>query len=371
MARALPSLAESPAGIDTLVRIAVFAVDPAERDLARRVIRSVCVERGIVAASIQGLYEAVAQGRIAGFSVPICHLRGPVYDAARAAFRAAKALQVGAFQFAISRVEMEDGCTRPAEYSACILAAALREGWTGPVFLRSDLAIREAVDAAFFNLELDGSPFIAPEPPSAQERQRACAERAADTAKFVRSLQPPGLEISVCGRLRGNRCSVEEVEAFLEACLRRASGAAMSTLSVPWSATSTDFEILRDIGAVCRARGVAGAGPAVEATLPEEKYREFPRNDAVEVHLAAALQQIVAEHPKLPEALRKASAARAWGTLKRELWELPPAALHAIGEALESKFLRTFSLLGVKGTRKLIEAHVKPVPVLTPLSAGL
>jgi hypothetical protein len=155
------------------------------------------------------------------------------------------------------------------------------------------------------------------------------------------------------------------------ACQRRAEGPAISTLSVPWAATSTNFEVLRDIGAACRARGVAGAGPAVEATLPEEKYREFPRNDAVEVHLAAALQQVVAEHPKLPDALRKASAARAWGTHKRDLWDLPPAALQAIGETLESKFLRTFSLLAVKGTRKLIEAYVKPVPVLSPLSAGL
>ena len=40
MARALPALAETPSGIDTLVRIAVFSIDTAERDAARRVIRT-------------------------------------------------------------------------------------------------------------------------------------------------------------------------------------------------------------------------------------------------------------------------------------------------------------------------------------------
>src|SRR5207237_3335618 len=138
MARAMPSLAESAAGIDTLVRIAVFSVDPAERDLARRTIRAAGAGRGIHSASIQGLYDAVAQGRVAGFTVPAHNLRGLIYDSARAAFRAAKSLKVGAFIFEISRGEMAYCLVRPAEYSACVLAAALREEWKGPVFLQGD-----------------------------------------------------------------------------------------------------------------------------------------------------------------------------------------------------------------------------------------
>ena len=134
MARALPTLAESPAGIDTLVRIAVFSIDAAERDRARRAIHAACAERGIIPASIQGLYDAVAQGRIAGFTVPAHNLRGLIYDSARAAFRAAKSLGVGAFIFEISRGEMAYCLVRPPEYSACIMAAALREEWRGPVF---------------------------------------------------------------------------------------------------------------------------------------------------------------------------------------------------------------------------------------------
>jgi hypothetical protein len=39
------------------------------------VIRTAAAERGAPPASIQGLYDAVAQGRIAGFTVPAFNLR--------------------------------------------------------------------------------------------------------------------------------------------------------------------------------------------------------------------------------------------------------------------------------------------------------
>src|SRR5438045_4125558 len=68
MARALPSLADSPAGIDSLVRVAVFGEDARARNDARRAIRSAALERSILPASIQGLYDAVAQGKVAGFT---------------------------------------------------------------------------------------------------------------------------------------------------------------------------------------------------------------------------------------------------------------------------------------------------------------
>jgi len=62
---------------------------------------------------------------------------------------------------------------------------------------------------------------------------------------------------------------------------------------------------------------------------------------------------------------------RAWGPFKREMWDMDPEALKAIGESLEIKFARIFSLLGVKGTRKITEQYVKPVLVQVPQPAGL
>ncbi len=73
-----------------------------------------------------------------GFTVPAINIRGLTYDVARAIFRTAKGKNVGAFIFEIARSEIGYTKQRPLEYSACVLAAAVREGYTGPVFLQGD-----------------------------------------------------------------------------------------------------------------------------------------------------------------------------------------------------------------------------------------
>ncbi|MBI3855789.1 MAG: class II fructose-bisphosphate aldolase [Planctomycetes bacterium] len=434
MARALPALAESPSGIDTLVRIAVFSVDASERDAARRAIRRAAAGRGIHTASIQGLYEAVAQGRIAGFTVPAHNLRGLIYDSARAAFRAAKKQEVGAFIFEISRGEMEYCLVRPAEYSACVFAAALRENWSGPVFIQGDhfqfpakqyaadpaavsadltAATREAVDAGFLNIDIDPSTLVDLSKPSLKEQQRHNYERAAELTEFIRSIQPPGVEISVggeIGEVGKENSTVAEFEAFFEGYRERWSGKPISKLSVQTGTAhggivnpdgsrakpAIDFNVLRDLSAACRRRGIAGTVQHGASTLPEEMFRQFPMHDAVEIHLATELQRIILDHPKMPKELRAKAARwveetrppewkagqtpaqnfekavkRAWGPLKREMWDMDPDALQAIMDSLEARFSRTFALLGVKGTRKIVDQYVKPVPVMAAQPAGL
>jgi fructose/tagatose bisphosphate aldolase len=431
MARAVPTLADD---IDTLVRIAVFAVDAAERDAARRAIRASAAERGIHTASIQGLYDAVAQGRIAGFTVPAHNLRGLVYDTARAAFRAAKTLDAGAFIFEISRGEMAYCFIRPAEYSACVLAAAIRENWKGPVFIQGDhfqfpakeyfadpakvtdeikAATREAVDAGFLNIDIDPSTLVVLERPTLKEQQRDNYERSAELTEFIRSIQPPGIEISVggeIGEVGKHNSTVEEFEAFFEGYRERWSGKPISKLSVQTGTSHggvvnpdgsrakpvIDFDVLREISAACRRHGIAGTVQHGASTLPEDMFVEFLRNDAVEIHLATELQRIIFDHPKLPKDLRRKAerwveetrppewkssqtpaqnfekaVKRSWGPLKREMWDMPAGALQAVMESLEARFVRTFTLLGVKGTRKIVDQYVKPVPLPAPQPAGL
>jgi fructose/tagatose bisphosphate aldolase len=434
MARALPALIDSPSGIDTLVRSAVFGEAPAERDAARRAIHAASVERGIFTASIQGLYDAVAGGQAKGFTVPAHNLRGLIYDEARAAFRAAKALDVGAFIFEISRGEMAYCFVRPAEYSACILAAAIREDWKGPVFIQGDhfqfpaeeyfrepekvtneikAATREAVDAGFLNIDIDPSTLVVLDRPTVKEQQRDNYERSAEMTAFIRSIQPPGVEISVggeIGEVGKDNSTVEEFEAYYQGYRERYQGRPISKLSVqtgtahggvinPDGSRATpalDFSVLRDLSAACRRHGIAGTVQHGASTLPEELFGEFPKNDAVEIHLATELQRIVFDHPKLPKDLRRKAerwveetrppewkagqtpaqnfekaVKRSWGPLKRDFWDLPPDALQAIMASLEARFQRTFTLLGVNGTRKIVDQFVKPVPVLPPPPSGL
>jgi len=53
-------------------------------------------------------------------------------------FRKAMEKNVGAFIFEIARSEIGYTNQRPLEYSAVVLAAAVREGFSGPVFIQGD-----------------------------------------------------------------------------------------------------------------------------------------------------------------------------------------------------------------------------------------
>src|SRR5919198_6572114 len=124
--------------IDRLVWTAVFGETAELRGTARWNIRTAAAEAGIRPASIHDLYMAMGRGDASGFTVPAINVRAMAYDTARAVIRAAKRLNAGAFIFEISRSEMEYTEQRPHEYAAVVLGAALREGFTGPVFIQGD-----------------------------------------------------------------------------------------------------------------------------------------------------------------------------------------------------------------------------------------
>jgi hypothetical protein len=129
------SLASAP--MDQLVRAAVFA-DGVEREYARWLIWELGQAVGVQPASIHDLYLARGRGEIGGFTVPAINLRVATYDAARSIFRTALAIDAGAFILEIARSEIAYTGQRPSEYVSVILAAALREGFRGPVFIQGD-----------------------------------------------------------------------------------------------------------------------------------------------------------------------------------------------------------------------------------------
>ena len=126
----------SPA-MDQLARAAVFGDDD-EKQHARWLIWELGQAVGVRPASIHDLYLARGRGETHGFTVPAINVRGMAYDTARAIFRTAIALEAGAFILEIARSEIAYTDQRPAEYVAVMLAAALREGFRGPVFIQGD-----------------------------------------------------------------------------------------------------------------------------------------------------------------------------------------------------------------------------------------
>src|SRR5213076_2611396 len=169
------------ASIDDLVYTAVFSSDAATKAEARKQIHLRARRSGAVPSSIFPLYDAIGRGELTPrFTVPAHNIRALTYDSARALFRAAMRHDTGAFIFEIARSEIGYTEQRPAEYAACVLAAAIKEGWKGPVFIQGDhfqasakkwstpddraaevkaleSLIDEAVAAEFYNIDIDTS----------------------------------------------------------------------------------------------------------------------------------------------------------------------------------------------------------------------
>ena len=125
--------------IDNLIYNGVFNEEEIVRE-ARQVIKGIADVMGIKPASIQNLYEAMGRGECGGFTVPAINIRGLTYDVARAVFRAAMKHNVGAFIFEIAKSEIGYTQQRPSEYTACVLASAIKEGYRGCVFIQETIS---------------------------------------------------------------------------------------------------------------------------------------------------------------------------------------------------------------------------------------
>ena len=131
-----PSALKSPA-TDRLVRQAVFGGE-SEREAARWLLWELAQITGARPASINDLYLARGRGECGGFTVPAINIRMLAYDSARAVFRAALAGRAGAIILEIARSEIAYTAQRPDEYVAVLIGAALREGYTHPLFIQGD-----------------------------------------------------------------------------------------------------------------------------------------------------------------------------------------------------------------------------------------
>ncbi len=426
--------------IDDLIRTAVFAPEEGTRAAARWVIRRTGAAADISVSSIQGLYEAMGRGEVSGFTVPAINIRALTYDTARAVFRAALADGVGAMIFEIARSEIDYTRQRPEEYTCAVIAAALKTGYRGPLFLQGDHfqvgakkyakdpeaevravkdLIWEAIDAGFYNIDIDTSTLVDLAEPTVARQQRLNCTLAAELTTMIRDLEPAGITISVggeIGEVGGKNSTVEELRAFMdgyrEALEKSGTGLkGISKISVQTGTThggvpladgsvarvKLDFETLERLSAAARGDyGLAGAVQHGASTLPNEAFDRFPPTGTAEIHLATGFQNILYDSPSFPPDLRvriydylKREAAserkegdteeqfiyktrkKGVGPFKRELWDLPPAVRAALGGELEAQFALLFRKLNVGGTLATVNRFVPPVDVPLKPPAGL
>jgi fructose/tagatose bisphosphate aldolase len=329
---------------DVLVKSAVFSDDETSRADYRAEIRKLASSQGTYPASIQGLYRAAGRELYSSRSVPAINIRGLTYDVARAAFRAAIKNKVGAFIFEIARSEISYTAQRPDEYATCVLAAAVREGFGGPVFLQGDHfqvnrkrytseanaelnAIKnlteEAIAAGFYNIDIDASTLVDLTKQSLTEQQEANCAVTAEMTNFIRSIAPEGITISVGGEIGevGKRNStVADLKTFMSGYLDRLDpqSTGISKISVQtgtkhggvmlpdgsMASVQVDFKTLEKISKAARREyGLAGAVQHGASTLPDEAFDMFPKVGTAEVHLATGFQNVIYDSPYFPKEL--------------------------------------------------------------------
>jgi fructose/tagatose bisphosphate aldolase len=334
-----------PEKIDGLIHKAVFG-DAESKTAARWIIWETAQALGIRPASIHEFYMAIGRGDVAGrFTVPAINLRMLAFDSARAVFRAARKLDVGALIFEIARSEIGYTDQRPAEYATAVLAAAIREGFRGPVFIQGDHfqasaakfasapeaevktmrdLILEAIAAGFYNIDIDTSTLVDLSKPTLDEQQGLNYGLCADFTKFIREHEPKGITISVGGEIGevGQKNSTpEDLDAFMKGFNAKRGGiTGISKISIQTGTShggvvlpdgtlakvAIDFEVLKILGE--KARKEFGLGGAVQhgaSTLPETAFHKFVEAGTCEVHLATAFQNLIMEHEAIPESLRQ------------------------------------------------------------------
>jgi len=345
--------------LESLTWTAVFG-NAEVRDASRLRIREAAASLGILPASIFPLYEARGRGEVSGFTVPAVNLRMLSYDTARAVFRAARKIDAGALIFEIARSEIGYTEQRPAEYAAVVLAAAIREEWSGPVFIQGDhfqtnpkkmkdqpekeiraieALIEEAIPAGFFQIDIDTSTLVDLSKPTLEAQQDVNASLCARFTKFIRERQPAEIPISVggeIGEVGKENSTPEEFRAYMSVyrrALRQGPGIAKVSVQTGSShggvvgpdgtveRVAIDFSVLQSISKVAREEyGLAGAVQHGASTLPSELFGHFPDHDCAEIHLATEFQNMVYDHPSLPLPLKR-EAERWLFDHKSEEWK--------------------------------------------------
>ena len=332
--------------MDAAINAAVFGSDD-EKEYARWLLWEVGQAVGVRPASIHELYMARGAGKTHGYTVPAMNIRCASYDTMRSIFRTANKLEAGAFILEIARSEIAYTEQRPTEYVAVMVAAALREGFRGPLFIQGDhfqvnhkkfavdpvlevnsvkQLVTEAVAAGFYNIDVDTSTLVDLSKATHDEQQVPNYMTAVDICRFVRAAEPEGVTISLggeIGEVGTENSTPDELHAFMTGFTRtlaaQAPGmAGLSKISVQ-SGTShggtvlpdgsiadvaLDLETLRILGELARKDyGMSGAVQHGASTLPDSRFNSFPATETAEIHLATNFQNMMFDH--MPDALRR------------------------------------------------------------------
>jgi len=415
--------------IDNIVDTIILGKDAHLKRLCYWISHTCAKKLGAILSSIQSLYEAMGKEKVKGFTVPAMNIRTLTFNLALAAYRAAMKINAGAFIFEIAKSEISYTDQRPLEYSSIILLAAMKEGYLGPVFIQGDHfqvkatnylkdkdaeinplteLIKEAIESGFYNIDIDSSTLVDLDKKTLDEQQKLNYEVCSLFTKYIRELQPQGIEVSVggeIGEVGGKNSTVEELKAFM-AGYKKETGSlkGISKMSIQTGTShggvvlpngtiaevSIDFDTLAKLSEIARKDYcLSGAVQHGASTLPSEAFHRFPELGCAEIHLATQFQNMTYDYLPLPlkekiySWLRKECAGerkpdwtddqfiykirkKALGPFKKEIHSLSYDIREKISSVLEEEFSFLFDKLNIKDTKGTVDKYVKIVKVEKP-----
>jgi fructose/tagatose bisphosphate aldolase len=263
--------------------------------------------------------------------------------------------------------------------------------------------IEDAIDAGFYNIDIDSSTLVDLSKPTVDKQQRANYEVCAELTEHIRRLQPNGIEVSVggeIGEVGKENSNPEELRAYMNGYRKslRKNYKGLAKISVQTGTShggvvlpdgsiaqvKLDFETLRTLSELARKEfGLGGAVQHGASTLPSEAFHKFAETETVEVHLATEFQNMVYESKYFPEDLRtkmyewtKANCAderkegetdeqfiykarkKALGQFKKDIMKLPQDVRNDIVKPIEEKFEFLFKQLNVVNTKELVDKYI-------------
>ncbi len=334
--------------VDRFVYTSVLGSTGKLRHLCSQIIRSAALAHGIWCDSIHAFYHANAVSRARSIVVPAFNVRGLTYSTIRSIFRVAQKLDTGPFIIEISPAEMNHTQQRSDELAACVLGAALRENYSGPVFLQGDhfrldprrcqsdlksevnrlqALVLDAIHNGFFNFDIDATSVATSDTDSQSEKELPYLKLVADFCTFIRHHQPEGITIALgleFANLRavlqnadallsefmdfnkllarsGSAASVSKYNIHLEAHSGTGTGPAQTDRPQMPSFASDECAITREFAETLRtAHGVCGLELHSNSTIPDVFLPLLSACGVVEAHLGTRLQDVVLDHPRFP-----------------------------------------------------------------------
>jgi fructose/tagatose bisphosphate aldolase len=393
-----------------------------KREINKKIFNA-AADLGIFPASINDLYFARGRGELDGFTVPAINLRSLTYDLACAVFRVAKRYGCGAFIFEIAKSEIGYTDQSPVEFAGKVMAAAIKERYVGPVFIQGDhfqakaskfkedpdkeigvlkSLIKDSIDSGFYNIDIDSSTLVDVSKSDLREQQFLNYDVCARLVRYIRSIEPKGVVISVggeIGEIGYKNSTPEDLHAFMAGLNEKLGDdvVGISKISVQTGTThggvvlpdgsisriKLDFEILKSLSDIAREDyGLAGAVQHGASTLPEEAFNKFVDCNTAEVHLATQFQNIIYGSESFPRNLKKRiyrwlkdnlvhEAKEGWteeqfnyklrkkgfGPFKKEIASLPKKTRDLIASEVEDKFDFLFRQFNVAKTKDLVKKY--------------